>query len=63
MGSKDTGKGYRALTNIGGVMEDKKFLIYTFIYLEVKELEKWLSDIKRLKETIWIFILWKSLKK
>ena len=34
--STDTGKGYRALANISE-MEAKRFLIYIFIYLEVKK--------------------------
>ena len=38
--SASNGKGYRALANIV-IMEAKKFLIYTFIYLEVKKLARW----------------------
>ena len=43
----DTGKGYRTLANIsdhGG----QRFLIFIFIFLEVKELEKWFSEKKKI---------------
>ena len=41
--SVDTGRGYRALANIGE-NGGQKYLIYTFIYLEVKELVRWSSE-------------------
>jgi len=47
--STEVGKGYRALANIsqhGG----QRFLIYTFICLEGKMLEKWLSDTRSKKK-------------
>ena len=38
LGVKD--KGYRALTNME-MTEDKKFLIYTFTYLQARKLARW----------------------
>jgi histidine triad (HIT) family protein len=47
--STEVGKGYRALANIV-MMVVKRFHTYTFIYLEVKKLEKWLSDTRSSKK-------------
>ena len=41
--SVDTGKGYRALTNIGD-HGGQEVPPYIFIYLGVKKLVKWLSE-------------------